>query len=116
MLRFRLRTLLIAVALVAVGLGWVASSLNWIRQRQRIRETSCVLVYEFSHSNPRKGVLAPFPLRFLGEKGAANIDICGRPVSADEVRKWFPEATVSQFAEGKLAIYESSSRVTISKP
>ncbi len=38
--RFRLRTLLIAVAVLAVPSAWVANQVHWIRQRQAVRQHS----------------------------------------------------------------------------
>src|SRR6185295_18162366 len=51
-IHFSLRTLLCAVAVIGIGLGWVVAQLNWIRQRHaildadRVQRCSLVLLME----------------------------------------------------------------------
>src|SRR3954471_7127421 len=60
--RFKLRTLLVAIALLSVPMGWVAYQLNWIRQRHSFLDSHA--------STPRKvwpNDKLPRSLRLFGE-------------------------------------------------
>ena len=114
---FRLRTLFAVVAALPVPLGWFAHSVNWIRQRHRIRETVGVLIYEHESLDPHRGVRPPSPLRIFGEKGAVEIDLCiGDKALADDVRRWYPEATIYRRVDDKMVGHEPLSRTWIGQP
>lgn len=72
---FSLQTLFVVVALLATPLGWVAYSLNWIRQRHEFREHHVALefptvlrgpsFFEMEECQPE----APGCLWIFGERG-----------------------------------------------
>jgi hypothetical protein len=63
--RFSLRTLLIAIALLSIPMGWVACQLNWIRQRREF-----MLLHGSSVRDPQKpNSKLPWSLRAFGEQG-----------------------------------------------
>jgi hypothetical protein len=84
--RFRLRTLLIAIALLSIPMGWVAYQLNWIRQRHALlaeAKNNGLVV----GSSPAPGLLA-----VLGEKGVSILMI---PDDLQErAHLLFPEADI----------------------
>src|ERR1700730_19069210 len=101
--QFRLRTLMIAVTLLAVPLGYVGWQMKVIRQRheaaatyQTIRglETTFGPLHVLRIQRPP----APWPLRWLGEEGYRTIMVLkGTP--ADEIarlKSLFPEASVEE--------------------
>ncbi len=94
MLRFRLRTLLIAVAVLAVPCAWVGYSLRWIEQRR-----SALSKWDFQTKSgfiglyPVMPIMAPGGLWLLGERGVPMI-LCP-PERAEFMRDLFPEAEVN---------------------
>jgi hypothetical protein len=72
MLRFRLRTLLIAVAILALPMAWVSYSVNWIRQRHAALDK-----WQLDNISDYKGITwpgskpaqAPAFLWLFGEEG-----------------------------------------------
>lgn len=94
--RFRLRTLLIVIALLSVPMGWVAYQLNWIRQRHEfLAENPTFPSFDDSmegQSFARFDPPAPWQLRIFGEPGH---DWVGAPKHlTDRARKLFPEARI----------------------
>lgn len=87
--RFRLRTMFVAVAVLAVPMAWVAYQLEWIRQRRHSLTISGV-VYAGEQD-------APGTLWLFGERGYGAV-IVGNSSSLtdhiDEVRRLFPEAEI----------------------
>lgn len=101
MLRFRLRTLLIAVAILAVPMAWVGHSLRWIEQRR----AAIVSIYGrgfywldrlsgFGNDSFERPD-APGLLWLFGERGQSGIV---RPklttYTREELERLFPEAEV----------------------
>ena len=86
--RFRLRTLLIVVALFSVPLAWVGYQLEWIRQRRAmlgiVREVR-MLPRMYDPDAPRN-------LRIFGERGVGVI-FCAE-VERDAAQQLFPETTI----------------------
>ncbi len=84
---FSLRTLLVAMTLSCLCLGWVKSALNWINDRQD------VLVKKVASA---KGyVTAPGGLWILGERGCRVISLPeASPLSYEEAIELFPEASI----------------------
>jgi hypothetical protein len=65
MLRFRLRTLLIGVAVVAVPCAWVGHSLRWINERRTLLQIGAAQA-----DNPfQSEIKAPAGLGIFGERG-----------------------------------------------
>lgn len=89
--QFRLRTLLIAVAVLTVPMAWVGYSLNWIKQRReatnRVPEPNC-----FISTWPTDDTPAPRGLWIFGEWGYAVIHYDGRPEEREWFARLFPEA------------------------
>jgi len=103
---FSLRTLFIVLTLLCAGLAY---HLNWIRQRQQVREW----LTENEHSwyapslvGARVQASAPWGLRLLGEQGIVGIgmdvDQFAGPVpfSPETLKRLFPEARVDFSREG----------------
>jgi len=102
MFRFRLRTLLITVAMLAVPMAWANYSLHWIEARRVAlgKDNFCFLI---PSDAPRA---APGGLWLLGEKGYVRLgvivmtrDEVERRNVVDEVKRLFPEATVVDIAD-----------------
>lgn len=100
MLRFRLRTLLIAVAVLAMPMAWVSYQLNWIRQRREILsnpkvQETVTWLRRFGDPGP-----APWPLGLFGEKRANMFSIrTGGPIDPEtrrKIRRLFPEIPESE--------------------
>lgn len=96
MLRFRLRTLLIAVAVLAVPCAWVGWQLDWIRQRRAIVTWD----YNGSPLPYQKLCRAPGFLWLFGESGISEL-ACDSDEEAERLRCLFPEADV--MTEGEVA-------------
>jgi hypothetical protein len=86
-LRFRLRTLLLLIALISIPMGWVAYQLNWVRQRHALMDRS--LCWD---GNPARDPEPPWPLPLFGEIGMGAIDVPESKV--DEAKKLFPESQI----------------------
>src|SRR5262245_22598584 len=67
--QFRLRTLLIAVAVLAVPCAWVGYSLRWIGERHRLLEDARFTLSAWDTAPPT----APAGLWLFGEQGATNL-------------------------------------------
>lgn len=91
MLRFRLRTLLIAVAVLAVPMAWVGHSLRWISERHAALAAG--RVYDFSDS---ACTTAPGGLWLFGERGVITI-FCSAE-DAEFAGRLFPEAVISSLS------------------
>ena len=118
---FRLRTLFVVVAVLALPLGWVAYSLDRIRQRHVVMET------EWRHARwcdwtPEEQpmaytISAPWQLRLFGELGAWRIWLS----PADSIEKFkeicglFPEAEVG-FYFVPLSYRNSDVRMDFERP
>ncbi len=89
--RFRLRTLLIVIALLAIPMGWWAYQLNWIRQRHKFLES-----HPMHMTNATVGghsVEAPWQLRLFGESTIGYIH--APKTDIPEATLLFPEAIVN---------------------
>jgi len=100
--RFKLRTLLIAMAILMLPMAWVGYSLNWIRQRQRFpnREFLDSIAQDREDIVGIRRPVAPSWLWLFGEAGVDRIGIM-RPDSSldiDYVRHLFPEATIDELS------------------
>lgn len=102
---FGLRTMFLAVAIAAIPLGWVAYSINWIRERRFIVANSITSRAIERAAGIKDTARAPGRLWLLGEPGYSRIWICFGPeddlkrtntpeefAKAEELSKWFPEA------------------------
>jgi hypothetical protein len=87
--RFSLRTMFVLVAVVSILLLWMASQMNWVRQRQAWRSTGPpVLMILMPNS-------APWPLHFFDESGVELIKIENETAEQiAEAMRLFPEATI----------------------
>lgn len=90
---FSLRTLFVAVTVVAAAAFAVSSQLNWAHQRQMIRRKSnvgCAFRYENGQRAPATGLL-----RLLGEASCGEVIIWeASSEEMREARRLFPEAIV----------------------
>ena len=87
--QFRLRTLLIAIAVLAVPCAWVGYQLNWIRARTAFREAWHSTVYFVKGQGP------PRQLHYFGEVGIGYIVYQGdSQFDVEGARKLYPEAVV----------------------
>jgi hypothetical protein len=86
--RFSLRTLLVAIALLSIPMGWLAYQLSWIRQRHEFLQRPIAIVW----NGPVRIADCPWSLALFGER-ASNIVFTPRSTS-DEARQLFPEATI----------------------
>ena len=91
-LAFGLRTLFVVVTLVAVPLGWLAYSMNWIRQRSHF---NAIIRYERA-SSP-----VPGGLWLFGERAAASVMLRSNATEADRAvaENLFPEAEIWKVGE-----------------
>ena len=93
MLRFRLRTMLIGVAVLAVPMAWVGYQLNWIRQRQAMLESG--RVYPTGKHGMASEVPAPGWLGLFGETGWRFLSsVEATPEEFAEATRLFPESEV----------------------
>jgi hypothetical protein len=96
-IRFRLRTLLIALAVLAVPMAWVSYSLRWIAERHAALGGEKIL------SGPveldTEITWPPAALWFFGESGYEKLFWYGSPSKIEEIRRLFPEAAVVQREE-----------------
>src|SRR4051794_8113179 len=85
--QFKLRTLLIAIALLSIPMGWVAYQLHWIRQRHGFLQRPKVV----SGGDPftMQPVQAPWQLRPFRESGVERLVVPRQLVQ--EARTLFPE-------------------------
>src|SRR5262245_52766098 len=87
--QFSLRSFLLLVTLVCVGVGyWVHRSKAWIRQRHEALENR--LCYDFSDS---ACTTAPGGLWMFGERGVITI-LCSQE-NAEMAGRLFPESVIS---------------------
>ena len=91
---FRLRTLLVAIAVLALPLAWVAYSLSWVRQRRcaltELERYGMMLApadYEFT---------APGLLWIFGETGVPRLyeDLFTEETDMAALQRLFPEAKI----------------------
>ena len=85
-LAFRLRTLLVFVAVASVPMAWVGHSLNWIRERHRLLDHGNCLQFGDCH--------APGILRLLGEQGCEFLIYDPMRFGEAEVHRLFPESNL----------------------
>jgi hypothetical protein len=91
MLRFRLRSLLIFVAILAIPCAWAGHSLRWIAERRKLLSDGVVvdMTDSWTHTD------APAGLWLFGERGWRLLMYLGQSSpSFDEVRRAFPEAAI----------------------
>jgi hypothetical protein len=100
MLRFRLRTLLIAVALLATGLAGFVAWRNWSREWIRLRAAMIGSEFLGNAYIDRKGTYfdptftrAPCCLWVFGGVGYANLYWTGPNDVPDDIRALYPETT-----------------------
>jgi len=96
MLRFRLRTLLIAVAVLAVPIAWVGYQLNWIRQRRE-------WLRGHAHATVDPPTPAPSLLALFGEKGIQSTWYF--PGEEVEAQRLFPEAIIGADGQGNRILF-----------
>ncbi len=94
-----------ALAVLAVPLGWVAYSLNWIRQRREVIRTT-----DFFQRGPIPKVDAPAALWFFGEEGVysipRNTPKSVKHLTVGELQELFPESEIWDRSEnGELITY-----------
>jgi hypothetical protein len=96
--QFSLRTLLVAVALLAFPSAWVGYQLNWIRERNRLRASPNVSVHITWPYHSYPGMNAPWQLRAFGETGVSLVVLHdSASVVVEEVQRLYPEAYVFQY-------------------
>jgi len=87
--QFRLRTLLIAIVLIAPALAWVQYHLNWIDQRRRVVidwDVGFVRAQSLRTNRP-----LPFGLWLLGEHSFDGCRLIGTPELQKRIDELFPE-------------------------
>jgi hypothetical protein len=94
--QFRLRTLMIAVTLLAVPCAYVGHQLKWNSDRHEVRSRYQLLRVE--NNDGTVGPHAPWPLGWLGEWGFHEVNV---PESTPEseierLKAIFPEAQVQR--------------------
>jgi hypothetical protein len=85
--RFRLRTLLIAIALLSIPMGWVAYHLNWIRERHE-------LLRKYAYPQEISGFdlpQLPLGLRVLGETSHLELGFWPDRDVLKRAKQLFPE-------------------------
>lgn len=87
---FSLRTLLVVVTLLAILLGWVGYSLNWIRERHRFLDFGFPGQWSTS-----PGAKPPLLLRPFGERGVVHVIAVERD-TFKAAKGLFPEAKVNR--------------------
>ena len=87
--RFRLRTLLIAIALLSIPMSWVAYQLSWIRQRHEFLLRRTFFEYE-GFVLPAKHL--PWSLSLFGEKAEDIVFTTSK--TSDEAKRLFPESQI----------------------
>jgi len=113
MLRFRLRTLLIAVTVLAVPMAWVGDRLWWIRERRRLLDNPNIQTWDsFDESVP----LAPGYLWLFGETGTAEVLVNG--TDDEELKnatRLYPEARI-QHGHISVAEMEGPAQAQATRP
>ena len=108
--RFSLRTLLIAVTLVGLFLGWLGVQWKWLAGRREARRwLGAAKESMVSPAMPGKfRVDAPWSLRLLGEDGIVGIgldevEFAGPvPYTPEELQHLFPEARIEPSRDGRF--------------
>jgi hypothetical protein len=100
---FRLRTLLIVVALLAIPCGYVGWQVKMVRERTACRERMKDFVGFNAFPNPYATSLPPQPQvssirRLMGDEGVRTIFLL-HEVDSDEIQATFPEANVVTLAD-----------------
>jgi hypothetical protein len=93
---FTLRTMFVVVTVLCCALAWLVYSMNWIRQRQLVRNQAHEKRLSVCPGVKECPVSAPGSLRFFGEEGVFWI---GTPYDEGSpeilaLRRLFPEAGV----------------------
>ena len=100
-LRYSIRTLLLAVTIVCLWLGW---TVPWARQRQQAREWLYAhggFLSDHPTYTPPDHRLAPWGMGLIGESGVADLFLDQQHLKEPELipaarrmRKLFPEASI----------------------
>ena len=89
--QFRLRALLIGVAVLAVPMAWVGYSLRWVAERQGFLKSHRTTVL----SLPLYSLHAPRGLWLFGDWGAFEIYVAGYSLDeTEQAVRLFPEARI----------------------
>jgi len=93
--RYRLRTLFVAVLLLAIPLGWIAVQLKWIHDRRErlewIKDGRAYYIYA-----PDEPSIS-FWRRWMGDRNIEQLMLVQEQVSQaelEEIRSLFPEAEI----------------------
>lgn len=98
MLRFRLRTLLILIAVASPLLAWSGYSLKWIRGRHQALADTPMFPSAGCMMTDWEPIPAPGWLRLFGETGRDRIDaVDAPPAQIERLTRLFPEAQVVNF-------------------
>lgn len=92
-IRFRLRTLLIAITLLCTTFAWVRYSQQWIEQRHALLASGTLLTCQQIPELPAPFaiVFAPRGLWLLGEEGHYSLGYqSGTTTSLNEAQRLFP--------------------------
>ena len=91
--QFGLRTMFVAVTIVAIFVGY---HVNWIQARREAIRSGIAVQHTFAANQivPRP----PFALRLLGERGEEHLFVA--PTQFERVCKLFPEAEVLEYVAG----------------
>lgn len=93
MLRFRLRTLLIAVAVLAAVVAPLSCQVRWIQARHDALERRLAVRYPYGCPAARPLPLNAWGILLLGERMEPDPLMC-MPVDVPQVQQLFPEAIV----------------------
>jgi len=96
--QFKLRTLLIGMALLSIPCAWISHSLNWIRQRNAASYYTSDLRTGKEGPFDRGIRLAPGGLWLFGEAGTNTI-LYRKGDDPSELRRLFPEADFEEFSD-----------------
>ena len=96
MFRFRLRTMLIGVAVLCPVFAWVGYSLRWIEHRRALRALSHSSdTFFLPEMAENQGITAPCGLWIFGEEGVAVFWMPRGPQDRIEAaQRLFPEAKI----------------------
>ena len=110
--RFSLRTLLVAVSVMALFMAWCVVQLQWIKDRRQAIQwfhTSKQSCYSPSLS-PKLSTDAPWSIRVFGETGVVAIgmdvdEFAGKvPYGPEQLKALFPEAHVDYSRDGNFIV------------
>ncbi len=115
--RFSLRTLFVAMTLLACLACWLGYELNWIRQRQEAIQAGIAVPHTFAANQPIPA--PPVGFRWLGEDGQGHLFVS--PANFDRVCELFPEAEVMEYPPKRYSRQRTmalggSRRISSAKP